>query len=483
MSNPRLCDWGSIKRIGRYLMGRPRAVQWFYWQDEPSHFSVYSGSNWAGCRDTRKSTSGAALMHGGHLLKSFSRTQSNIALSSAEAELYATVTAASEGIGLTAMARDNGKVTMARMHVDATAAIGIAERKGLGKVRHLDTRALWIHDAVRRRRDSLEKVLGTENPADLMTKHLDQKNLDKLLGKLSVVVSGGRAASAPRLNEATAVSSLEESEKKARKEGSSNAWLEVVETLGRGAKWADCAEDDGEANVNSLEEFAFEHGSAQGFGLQASEQNPVSQGGWHPKPHREKGRIDEDAGAAVFNNCRKEAVASGSPGEDAEDVHTECTKYSEITRGGAAASRKPCMPAHSSFVQEGATFAHNNGFIGCTRYSDCIEIAVIVFRSCRSARIRPSSYRVLDRRLSIGERHWRMKRHMISKPIAQIGTPVQYARGEVLIMPLLICRFEWIYVCMILCSHMQFSVDSFLSCTVAMTTYEHVAIRLKRFIS
>lgn len=127
MSNPRLMDWGNVKRIGRYLLGRPRAVQWFYWQDEPGNFTVFSDSNWAGRRDTRKSTSGAALMHGGHLLKSFSRTQSNIALSSAEAELYATVTAASEGMGLTAMAKDYGKVMVTKMQVDATAAIGIAE--------------------------------------------------------------------------------------------------------------------------------------------------------------------------------------------------------------------------------------------------------------------------------------------------------------------------------------------------------------------
>ena len=48
-------------------------------------------------------------MHGSHLLKAYSRTQANIALSSAEAELYATVAAASEGLGLKAMARDFGK--------------------------------------------------------------------------------------------------------------------------------------------------------------------------------------------------------------------------------------------------------------------------------------------------------------------------------------------------------------------------------------
>ena len=167
-------DEVRLKRIGKYLVGRPRAIQWFAWQDAPAHFTVYSDSNWAGCRASRKSTSGACFMHGKHMLKSFSRTQSNIALSSAEAELYAFVTAASEGIGMTTMAKDFGLVLKAHLHVDASAAIGIAQRKGLGRVRHLDTQALWIQDAVRSRRVVLEKVLGTENPADLMTKHLDQ---------------------------------------------------------------------------------------------------------------------------------------------------------------------------------------------------------------------------------------------------------------------------------------------------------------------
>ena len=208
MSTPRHCDWGAVKRIGRYLSGRPRAVQWFRWQDRPGHFAIYSDSDWAGCRETRKSTSGACLMLGGHLLKSYSRTQSNIALSSAEAELYATVTAASEGMGLVAMARDYGMVQGAHIHVDATAAIGIAGRKGLGKVRHLDTQALWIQDAVRTQRIQLEKVLGTENPADLMTKHLDQALLDKMLRKMGIEVAEGRAKSAPALQEG--VQSLED---------------------------------------------------------------------------------------------------------------------------------------------------------------------------------------------------------------------------------------------------------------------------------
>ena len=82
------------------------------------------------------------------LIKHYSRTQSTIALSSAEAELYATVSAASEGLGLAAMCGEYGQVLWPYINANASAAIGIAQRKGLGKVRHLDTQSLWIQDAV-----------------------------------------------------------------------------------------------------------------------------------------------------------------------------------------------------------------------------------------------------------------------------------------------------------------------------------------------
>ena len=198
MSAPKNGSWAALKRIGRYLLGRPRVVTRYVWQEPRGDLTAYSDSNWAGCRETRKSTSGACFMVGRHLIKAYARTQSNIALSSAEAELYAIVTAASEAIGLKTMIKDYGGDATPYIHVDATAAIGIAQRKGLGKVRHLDTQALWIQDAVRQRRVCLEKVLGTENPSDLMTKHLDTKSMDKMLSKMNICTYEGRARSTPQ---------------------------------------------------------------------------------------------------------------------------------------------------------------------------------------------------------------------------------------------------------------------------------------------
>ena len=53
-------------------------------------------------------------------------------------------------------------------------------------------------------------MLGTENPADMMTKHLDQRHLDELLGRVNLRIVDGRAAAAPQLNGKKGVSELSE---------------------------------------------------------------------------------------------------------------------------------------------------------------------------------------------------------------------------------------------------------------------------------
>ena len=120
-----------------------------------------------------KSTSGGALKWGGSTLKSWSSTQTAMALSSAEAELYAMSRCVQQTASLISIARDFGIELSAAVHSDATAALGIACRRGLGgKTRHVKVQSLWIQDAVENRELEIGKVGTLENPADMLTKFL-----------------------------------------------------------------------------------------------------------------------------------------------------------------------------------------------------------------------------------------------------------------------------------------------------------------------
>ena len=97
-----------LKRVGRYLKGRPRLVWRFDWQSPTTVVDITSDANWAGCRRTRKSTTGGTIMLGNHLIRSFSKTQAVVAKSSGESELYGIVRASTGGLGMVTLLGDFG---------------------------------------------------------------------------------------------------------------------------------------------------------------------------------------------------------------------------------------------------------------------------------------------------------------------------------------------------------------------------------------
>ena len=63
--------------------------------------NLYSDANWDSNASDRRSTRAGVLMHGSHYIKSWSKTQPLVALSSAESELHALVRASAEAVGRT----------------------------------------------------------------------------------------------------------------------------------------------------------------------------------------------------------------------------------------------------------------------------------------------------------------------------------------------------------------------------------------------
>ena len=83
------------------------------------------------------------------------------------------------------------------IHSDETATIGIARRRGLGNLKHIDCEDLWIQAEVRNKEFKLVKLLETSNPVDILTKYLDQKTLKSALQTMNMRSEAGRPVSAP----------------------------------------------------------------------------------------------------------------------------------------------------------------------------------------------------------------------------------------------------------------------------------------------
>ena len=193
MSRPSQLHWRKLKRLGRYLIARPRVVTEFKFQAEVPELHGYSDSDWAGCRRTAKSTSGGAIMRGGHCLKTWSNTQKNITLSSAEAELVAAVRMSTELIGMSQLAADWDTQLQGRVLVDSTAALGVVKRQGNGRLRHIKVGMLWVQQQRESGELVFDKVAGQINPADLMTKVLTEPMMSGHMSRLNQVWKWGRA--------------------------------------------------------------------------------------------------------------------------------------------------------------------------------------------------------------------------------------------------------------------------------------------------
>ena len=86
MAKPTMKGWKQSKRLVRDLIMNPITILEYPLQSRESELEGFSDSDWAGCRRTGKSTSGGVIKIGEHFLNAWSKTQSIIALSSAESE-------------------------------------------------------------------------------------------------------------------------------------------------------------------------------------------------------------------------------------------------------------------------------------------------------------------------------------------------------------------------------------------------------------
>jgi hypothetical protein len=144
--------------------------------DCPNQLWGFVDSDWAGCPDSRRSTSGYALMLNGATISWKSKRQSVMALSPAEAEFIAASSMVQKVIYARRLLEQLGfsQPEPAPVYEDNTMCIKWSEGSvgGSYRAKHIDLREHFVHEAVEKKIFKLESINSTNNAADLLTKPL-----------------------------------------------------------------------------------------------------------------------------------------------------------------------------------------------------------------------------------------------------------------------------------------------------------------------
>ena len=188
LQQPTSSDQQKLKHLLRYIRGTThykQIIQPTVKLTQTTHdLNVYVDSDWAGCVETRKSTTGFSITFLGATISYGSRTQATIALSSAEAELYAINTGATEALHFQNLLTDllNNNKANIKIHTDSSSGKSIATRIGTGKkTKHVELKHLFIQQLVAVNHLRIIKIHTNDNPADIFTKYVSAETLQRHL--------------------------------------------------------------------------------------------------------------------------------------------------------------------------------------------------------------------------------------------------------------------------------------------------------------
>lgn len=189
LDKPTKTLWITAKRVLRYLKHTANKCL-TYTKSDKKQLLAYSDADWGSEKDNRKSVSGCAIFHNGNLVSWFSKKQSTVALSSAEAEYVAAAMSTSEIVYVKGISNNFNCVNNETyLLVDNQSAIKMIENNVNNKrTKHIDIKYNYIKDCVNNKIIMLSYVPTNENIADIFTKPLNAVKHSYFVNKLKVDV-------------------------------------------------------------------------------------------------------------------------------------------------------------------------------------------------------------------------------------------------------------------------------------------------------
>jgi hypothetical protein len=186
---PRRVHIVAAKHVMRYLKGT-LDYGLCYTRDHDFRLHGYTDSDWAGSVSDRKSTLGCCFSLGSAMTSWQSRKQSNISLSTEEAEYIATCSSSCEAIWLRKLLTGLFDLEMEAIVIlcDNQSFIKMMENTLFhDKLKHIEIRYHYIRDMVQRRAIKLQYVGTDEHVADVLTKPMSRVKFEYFRDKLGVV--------------------------------------------------------------------------------------------------------------------------------------------------------------------------------------------------------------------------------------------------------------------------------------------------------
>ena len=186
---PRRVHLVAAKHVMRYLKG---TIDFglHYDNSHECRLHGYTDADWAGSISDRKSTSGGCYSLGSAMISWFSRKQSSVALSTAEAEYIAACSASCEAIWLRKLLSGlfNLELDTTVILCDNQSCIKMTENPVFhDRSKHIEIRYFYIRDMMQKGAIKLQYVSTDEQVADILTKPLSRVKFEHFRDKLGVV--------------------------------------------------------------------------------------------------------------------------------------------------------------------------------------------------------------------------------------------------------------------------------------------------------
>ena len=191
MHLPTMSDFAMLKRILRYLKGTMHLGLHIV-RGSNLILSAYCDSDWAGCKETRRSTTGFCTLLGPNLISWSAKRQATVSRSSTEAEYRALTAAAQEVTWISYLLRDLGvsQSEPTRLHCDNLSAVYLSTNPALhSRTKHFDTDYHYIREQVALGLIETQHIPSKLQIADIFTKPLSRQLFFELRNKLGVQVS------------------------------------------------------------------------------------------------------------------------------------------------------------------------------------------------------------------------------------------------------------------------------------------------------